>query len=1089
MSRVGDKETVLAYIYEAEDDDNSSVTALSMFKELSGRDDDHLAEYTSTLFIVEDLEAEGLLMRKEDSDEEITLSLTSSGKEKAKTAYQQIRNKQVYYQDEAEKKSITDIAQTEDDKCSVIFSNVTEQNEYSSDKSPEDGLIHRENEIQDIKESITNNACSESGSLIEIDGVRGVGKTALLHQIQEDIGDEFQTVYVQCHPNNEPFAGIKQVIQELLGVKKSDIFTDHGEGQGIDSAGQSKYITNHIFENVTTELSKAQNHCVIMFDDFQHIDKSTLEYIVSLVERNEFPRFTVVISHTHGDEKVQKSFNKVRSGSERIEIERLSKEGTRLLIEQVVGRKGCPESLAEHISAYTNGVPLYIELLVGDLLESEKLSPYYDWYPDSIDGQDISKKLESITTSQITDLPKESKLILQVLSLDDKPVQVDIIAQLTGITESQCGKIIDSLIKQGFVVETKDGFNYGNEIVKQSVITTLSEGEKNRLHREFATLISKDDTEISQLERAGVHFEEVDRPEDAVQCFFSAGEKAVEVCANEDARIIYDHGLKVALNNEMFAELVHAASEIIRIKIRLGEYDSCEKYVEYMEQYESDMDAPIKQKLFYITARVKRERGDHSSGLKSVNKGLELGKQDAEIYCKLLIEKVYCRTRVERDSDEEPSICDQIIEIAKENGLTKQVAAGLYVRANYERYSGNYDTAISYIKEALDIVEEHNLINHKLDLYGKLASLYEKTEQLEKSIAIQSDRLELARETNNKNQEADALNLLGNALKGKGEREKAIEKYTQALEIADKIGKKQVCATVKGNLASAKHRRGEMHEAIELTEDAIDYLTANNHSWNASAAYINLTGYYRVIGDYDTAKEKIELALEIAEDIGDEHLLGTAKFEQGAMYILEADYDTAIQILSSSKQHYENVDRNVSMGGVLGFIAKAEVQRGDIESAKRTATKSLKILQQCKEDGGTVHRAFEPLGDIAYAEGKYETALAYYNNRLDALEEYSRPPLPEAGKKIMTLVKLGKEDQADELYKSAIESLEENYDAYPLLAGKLALSKAMIETEKGNSEKAAQKANEAHEIFTRVGLPYWKQKTSEVRKSISCSGL
>ncbi len=199
-------------------------------------------------------------------------------------------------------------------------------------------------------------------------------------------------------------------------------------------------------------------------------------------------------------------------------------------------------------------------------------------------------------------------------------------------------------------------------------------------------------------------------------------------------------------------------------------------------------------------------------------------------------------------------------------------------------YLANYDSAIEYIRKALELNSDN------AEAYTNLGNAYKNKGQLDKAITSYEKAIKL------KPHLAMAHNNLGSVFQEKGRLDEAVTCYQKALNLDPNL------AMAYNNLGVLLKEKGRLDEAINYCQKAIE-LNPKFHE-----AYNNLGETVKTQGRLDEAIKCYQKAIELNPRFHEAYNnLGCTLKAQGRLDEAEVCYKRAIQIKPTFEIPYENL--------------------------------------------------------------------------------------------------------------------------------------------------------------------------------------
>ncbi len=337
--------------------------------------------------------------------------------------------------------------------------------------------------------------------------------------------------------------------------------------------------------------------------------------------------------------------------------------------------------------------------------------------------------------------------------------------------------------------------------------------------------------------------------------------------------------------------------------------------------------------------------------------------------------------------------------IARKLGDAKSEASALNNIGEVYRAWGQYDEAISYSKQTLEVTEKAFGSEHPnfAACLNNLAGLYDNQGKYGEAEPLYKRALEISETALGSDHPTVAirLNNLAGLYDSLGKYDDAEPLYKRALEIVEKsLGSEHpYVAASLNNLAGLYDSQGKYDEAEPLYKRALaigEKTLGPNHP-NVAIRLNNLAGLYRTQGKYDEAEPLYKRALAI-----DEKALGP-------------DHPNVAIRLNN-----------------LALLFRAQ---GKYDEAEPLYKRALKIFEAAfGSEHPNVAASLNNLALLYYSQGKYNEAEPLYERAIEIDEKALGPDHPGLATDLNNLAGLydaqGKYGQAEPLYKRALKIFE-----------------------------------------------------------------
>jgi tetratricopeptide (TPR) repeat protein len=220
---------------------------------------------------------------------------------------------------------------------------------------------------------------------------------------------------------------------------------------------------------------------------------------------------------------------------------------------------------------------------------------------------------------------------------------------------------------------------------------------------------------------------------------------------------------------------------------------------------------------------------------------------------------------------------------------------------------GQYQRAIDFYQQSIEIMREISDRNGEANSLGNLGNAYDSLGQYQRAIDFHQQSLEIAREIGDRNGEARSLAGLGIAYGSLSQYQRAIDFHQQSLEIARKIGDRNGEANSLGNLGNAYDSLGQYQRAIDFQQQSLE-IAREIGDRNGEARSLGGLGIaYDSLSQYQRAIEFHQQHNEIAREIGDRNGEANSLFNMALSLGKIDNHSNALQNFQEAKLIYEDL--------------------------------------------------------------------------------------------------------------------------------------------------------------------------------------
>jgi class 3 adenylate cyclase/predicted ATPase len=332
-------------------------------------------------------------------------------------------------------------------------------------------------------------------------------------------------------------------------------------------------------------LRAREQPMLLVVEDLQWADASTLELLDLLLERVESTRILALLTH-------RADFHPPWPGVSRIELTRLSAAPSLAMVEHVAGGKELPAEIGAQILARTDGVPLFVEELTKSVLESGLLQENDGRYeligplpplaiPETLQASLLARLDRISTAREIAQIGASlgrdfsytllREVVASIQTLDDE------------ILEQGLGQLVEAEILYQRGVPPGATYVFKHALIRDAAYDSLLKSRRHFFHRQIARVLEErfPETREAEPELLAHHYTESGLHEQALVYWQKAAQRAIERSANVealayletalaelaqfpegDARVEHELGLRVTLGVPLIATRGYAAAEV-----------------------------------------------------------------------------------------------------------------------------------------------------------------------------------------------------------------------------------------------------------------------------------------------------------------------------------------------------------------------------------------------------------------------------------------------------------------------------------------------------------------------------------------------
>ena len=426
-------------------------------------------------------------------------------------------------------------------------------------------FVGRDTELERLFGAVELATTTGIGRMIGIEGEPGVGKSRLLHEFLARRPPGMGVIRSQTDPYNThaAYLPIRQLLARWvpettaegespveairsrlapLGRRLEDLaptlafIVDPAlapELADLDGAHRRRIVRDAIRD--VLERASRRTPLILVIEDLQWIDSDSLAAIDDLLESvGRHPLLVLVTFRPEFDHDWSE-----RPTFDEIRLEPLEADAGRVLIESLLGSHPSVAGLRRVLLDRSDGIPLFVEEAVRELVESGALTGERGGYRLEGDaaGIDIPDTIRAVIASRIDRLPFESKELLQVASVIGETVTGDLLASVAGSGGASMEGALDVLLRSELLDEHSPGVSYefGHNLTREVAYEEIPAPRRRQLHGRTVDALLEMGPPEENLERIAMHAQRAERWEETARFSLAAAERAEKRSSYVDA--------------------------------------------------------------------------------------------------------------------------------------------------------------------------------------------------------------------------------------------------------------------------------------------------------------------------------------------------------------------------------------------------------------------------------------------------------------------------------------------------------------------------------------------------------------------------
>ena len=719
----------------------------------------------------------------------------------------------------------------------------------------------------------------------------------------------------------------------------------------------------NLFDNVLLGIQRlsSEKPLLLFLDDLQWVDPSTLNLLHYLARNTK--QSMVMIMGTYRPEDIVKSWegkthqletamqNMNRENLlEKIQLERLSPDSTRGLVESTLGAISFEQVFFNKIYNETEGNPFFILEVIKLLSEENALAQDEEdtWIlAADIEKLDIPSKVYDVVKRRLNRLIEEQREMLECASVIGEEFSTDILEQTTDMGKLPLLKNLSKIEKTHMLIHyLKDKYRFDHAKVREVLYNGISEELRKEFHRIVGDTIAeihKDNLDEVTGELAYHYYEAGD--EKASEYLIKVGSNAWADMSVEEARRAYSKALEISKDP---CSRIEALLGLIWIHNFYGEYDlSNTEIIEASEYIVNCQEKKLEARLLQAKGLLRREQGE---------------------------------------IDESNTLTEKTLNISLEIDDKEGIASAYTTLASNAYYSGDYETSLEFLEKSLKIEEEIGNKRQIASKYRYMAEISKTRANYDVALGYFEKSRQICEEIGNRRIITDILAGMTDIARIKGDREEELRLYENVLQIFNEMGKEHDLGNIYHTKALIAKLKGNYQESIEYYHKCQQMCEESGDKWGISRFHEKISKIYVEKGEYDKALECAKESLEIRENMGFKRGMAYTLNYIGSVHQEKGELDKALEYYGKSLEiGLEIGEKMLSVNNYCGLV-EAHLGLEDVLKALENAEKAVEISKNnnLKSEEAISHRV---LGMVFREKFEWNKAIESFENARVILED------------------------------------------------------------------------------------------------------
>ena len=414
--------------------------------------------------------------------------------------------------------------------------------------APREVFVGRDAELGELRKHLLA-ALDGNGGLVLVGGEPGVGKTSLVKQLVKDAEQRGAVaLFGRCYESEgtvpySPFVETTEQalhlipaewVREDLGDDAAEVarmvpelrrrFPDIGEPLELPPEQQRRYFFNAISKFLNRAAARAP--LVLVADDAHWADEPTLLLIEHVASQLRDLRILAIGTYRDVELDVSRPLaatieRLLRSRTAaRLSVKRFDKAGVARMLEAHAGRPA-PDALVDTIFGETEGNPFFVDEVFRHLVEEGKVFDDSGAFRSAvaISELDVPESIRLVVGRRIERLGTDAQRVLAAAAVVGRGFEFGLLEHVVDVDTNTLLDVFDEAERARVIVPEERGgkvfYTFGHELIRQTLLASLSVPRRQRLHLAVANAMELVDPSAAEL-----------RPSEIAQHLLEAGAAA-----------------------------------------------------------------------------------------------------------------------------------------------------------------------------------------------------------------------------------------------------------------------------------------------------------------------------------------------------------------------------------------------------------------------------------------------------------------------------------------------------------------------------------------------------------------------------------
>jgi class 3 adenylate cyclase/tetratricopeptide (TPR) repeat protein len=383
-------------------------------------------------------------------------------------------------------------------------------------------LVGRDQEVRLLTDAFERAATERSPQLFTLLGAAGVGKSRLLAEVLAHIGARATILRGRCLPYGEGItywplrdaihavagvgegddtAAVRSKVAALLaGERDADVLTSRlleaaGLGEEPGPPDEVAWAVRRLFERLARERP-----LVVVLDDIHWAEPAMLDLIEHVIDWTRDRSVLLVCLARQELLEARPTWGGGKLNATAVLLEPLHRSAADELLGNLLGGTSLPEAVRRRITEAAEGNPLFVEEMVGMLVDDGALTREQGRLVPARDLSDVSvpPSIRALLAARLDRLPSEERTIAERAAVVGRTFERGAVVELAPdeMRLAVPGRIM-ALVRKELIRPDEPGlagdetFRFRHLLIRDAAYERLPKEERAELHERFASWLER----------------------------------------------------------------------------------------------------------------------------------------------------------------------------------------------------------------------------------------------------------------------------------------------------------------------------------------------------------------------------------------------------------------------------------------------------------------------------------------------------------------------------------------------------------------------------------------------------------------------